>query len=345
MKKTLIALAALGMMGSVAQASSVTVYGTIQPSIDIMTVDNGATDDTITTMQSNASRIGFKGSEDLGNGLKAVFKIETQFNAVEGNFDGGRDTYVGLKGDFGTVVFGKKDTAYKSSTGKMDSFSFTIGDYNAIMGMVNGGDDVDANNRDNRTINYMSPNFNGFKVNANYTLNDSDDTLPAGDLDGVGEGVTQATTTASYSLATSYNNGPLMVVAAYEKQKNTGEFWKIGASYKIDAATVKAIYEKAEADGGSDNKNFLIGVDYKLNGNTTLMADYIVAGDYASNDSGADMLNVGVKYTLSKRTSIMGVYSVLDNETNGLYRNDAGYGDVTGSDKVSGFSVRLQHKF
>lgn len=333
MKKTLLALAVLGMVAGAAQASNVTIYGKLQPSYDMMSVDAkaGGSED-IVTMNSNSSRVGFKGSEDLGNGLKAIFKLETKFDMVNGKgFNGGRDTYVGLKGNFGTVIFGHMDSAYKSATGKYDSFSDTIGDYNMIMGFT--GSQKDANNRYARSVKYTTPAMNGFKVMANYSL-DTD------------TGVVQADTTATWGFAASYDNGPLNVVAAYEDNNDLAtKFWKIGAAYKIDAFKVKAIYEKAEDTAANqDNKNFLVGVDYKLNGSTKLMANYIVAGDYDTSDSGADALNVGVSYALSKRTSIQGVYSVLDNEANGEYTNRSGFGSAASS-KVSGISVRLQHKF
>ncbi len=330
MKKTLIALAALGMMAGAAQASDVTIYGQLQPSYDFMTVKNGGSDVDYTNMNDNASRLGFKGSEDLGNGLQAVFKLESYFNIVDGDgFNGSRDAWVGLKGDFGTIMFGKIDTVYKSISGKYDSFSDTIGDYNSIMSVSQGGQDV--NKRDSKTAKYVSPDMNGFKVMANYTLD--------GDAD---------ETTGAWGIGATYDNGPLNVLAAYTKRNNdyVGDdvkFWKIGAAYKVDAFKLKAIYENAKVEDES-NKNIFLGVDFALNGNTTLMADFIKAGDYIDND-GAKAWNIGVNYKLSKRTSVQGMYAYLKNDDGGDYANDAGYGDSDSGAKISGFSVRLQHKF
>ncbi len=376
MKKTLIALATLGMVAGAAQASNVTIYGQLQPSYDFMTVkapaksglsSQPALDEDYTNMNDNASRIGFKGSEDLGNGLQAIFKLESYFNIVDGNgFDGSRDAYVGLKGDFGSVMFGKIDTTYKTISSKYDAFGDTIGDYNSIMGMAPSVVDgwggnyfaADANNRDSKTVKYVSPCMNGIKVMANYTLDGSADE-----------------TTKAWGVGATYDNGPLNVLAAYEKQSNVNgdddqeaKFWKVGASYQIDAIKLKALYEKAErptfgspwADGDADRNAFFLGADFALNGNTTLMASYINAGDFeGKEESGAKAWNLGVNYKLSKRTSIQGIYSYLKNDVNGAYTNDAGYGaygesvwsvgseavELQEGGKISGFSVRLQHKF
>ena len=271
MKKTLIALAALGMMAGAAQASDVTIYGQLQPSYDFVEVDGA----DYTDMNNNSSRLGFKGSEDLGNGLQAIFKLESTFDMVDGGgFGGARDTYVGLKGDFGTAMVGNIDTVYKSISGSYDSFADTIGDYNSIMSYSGAG--PDANNRDKKTLKYVSPAMNGVTVMANYTL----------------EGVAEETTGA-FGIGATYDNGPLNVLAAFEKQDyvsgTEAKFMKVGASYKVDAFKLKAILEKAK-DTANDysNTNLFLGVDYALNGNTTLMADYIRAGDVDGDDTGAN---------------------------------------------------------
>ncbi len=350
MKKTLIALAALGMVAGAAQASNVTIYGQLQPSYDFMTVKQDGNDVDYTNMNDNASRIGFKGSEDLGNGLQAVFKLESYFNMVDGaGFDGARDTYVGLKGDFGTVMVGNIDSVYKKISAKYDSFSDTIGDYNSIMGargVTFPDNNKDHNRRNTKTLNYVSPSMSGITVMANYAL--------AGQPD---------ITTNSWGLGATYDCGALNLFAAYERQNNVGapsipEFaykskaWKVGASYDFgQGTTLKGIYADGELtyvdtiDFGA--RHIFLGVDHKLNSNTTLMASYIDAGDidYIP-ESGAKAWNVGVNYKLSKRTSVQGIYAYLKNDENGLYTNDAGYaGDSDGGAKISGFSVRLQHKF
>ncbi|MFO7188649.1 MAG: porin, partial [Pseudomonadota bacterium] len=97
MKKKLLALAVAGALTAplAAQAQNVQIYGVLQMSVD--RVDNG--DDTGTSMKDNSSRIGFRGSEDLGGGLKAIFQLESAVQPDERGADGGwtkRDSWVGL---------------------------------------------------------------------------------------------------------------------------------------------------------------------------------------------------------------------------------------------------------
>src|SRR5690606_38078804 len=104
---------------------NVQIYGLMQLSVD--RVDNG--DETGTSMAPNSSRIGFRGSEDLGNGLKAIFQLESSVNPDErtGGWTG-RDSWVGLASNsLGTVRVGSMFTAYKSSTDYADPFGDTIG--------------------------------------------------------------------------------------------------------------------------------------------------------------------------------------------------------------------------
>ena len=356
MKKTLIALAALGMIAGTAQATNVTVYGKLQPSIDIVDAgdtsgDYGAGD--VTDMTWNNSRIGFKGSEDLGNGLKAIFQIESKVKLTEGETDGfaGRDSWVGLAGDFGSVTFGKHQSAYVKSSAKYDVFADSIGDYNNIMGSFAYTDGT-FNSRIAKSIYYKSPCFNGFKVQASYALGSQQN-----------DQVDDADVT---SLAVNYNNGPFMAVLAYEEQDNGGwlsghdvDAWKLGLGYKADFGTqFTAIYEKLSSDAwsGFDRDNMFIAAKHAVSSNVDVAGSLAVARDMDGIDeSGAKALSLGVTYKLSKRTSILGVYSKINNDENAAYGydsgvNNTGYDGSTGlmilpGEDVSGISVRLQHKF
>ena len=108
-----------------------------------------------------SNRVGVKGSEDLGNGLKAIYQLEFGINFGDNNIPGGanggvsiRNSFVGLAGGFGTVLLGRHDTPLKISTGKLDLFSDTMADYNGTVGF----DDIRADN----AVAYISPSFSGF---------------------------------------------------------------------------------------------------------------------------------------------------------------------------------------
>jgi predicted porin len=158
--------------------------------------------------EGRASRIGVKGSEDLGNGLKAVYQIELGINFdttnnVVDNTDtiSYRNTFVGLAGDWGTVLAGRHDTPFKLSTAKLDLFTDTMADYNGTVGF--------QDLRADQAIAYISPNWSGFQLMAAV--------IPGGaatagfgqnwEDDGIAEG---------YSLAGIFSNGPFYGAVAYE---------------------------------------------------------------------------------------------------------------------------------
>jgi predicted porin len=161
--------------------------------------------------QNPANRLGVKGSEDLGNGLKAIYQVElgVQFASADNNIPSGnngnisiRNSFVGLAGDWGTFLVGRHDTPFKISSGKLDLFVDTIADYNGTVGF----DD----RRTDNTVAYISPSFSGFSVAAAViaggganALNDS-------------RNVNSDSLAEAYSLAAIYNNGPFYASAAYE---------------------------------------------------------------------------------------------------------------------------------
>ena len=347
MKKTLIALAVLGAFGA-AHASDVTIYGKLQPSYDFVDVD--ATND-ISDMTWNNSRLGFKGSEDLGNGLKAIFQIESKVKMTEtgGGSIADRDSWVGLAGEFGSITFGNHQTAYVKAAAKYDFMSDSIGDYNNIMGAVSGaasGDNSDElnlylNARVKKSAYYKSPVISGFQVQASYAMGAQHKLGDDQDIS---------------AIAATYTNGPLQVLAGYEVQKNGAlsgkdvEGMKIGAGYKLPFGTqINAIYENVSVeDNGGDVDHFYLAAAHPVTSAVDVMASFIYAdndGDVAGSDDGAKMYAVGAKYKFSKRTNVMAVYAKIANDSTGQYGIDSnGYYAAQGKD-VSAFSVRLQHNF
>ena len=157
-----------------------------------------------------SNRVGIKGSEDLGNGLKAIYQVEFGVRLSDGNLraaDGDqgsivmRNSFVGVAGGFGTFLVGRHDTPLKISTGKLDMFADTMADYNGALGF----DDKRTDN----TVAYISPSWSGFQfagaVHAGGTA--TVDQVKSNDSDSLAE---------AYSLAAIYSNGPWYAGAAYE---------------------------------------------------------------------------------------------------------------------------------
>lgn len=350
MKKTLIALAVLGAFGAAQAQSNVTIYGKLQPSYDF--IDTGA--GKVTDMASNNSRLGFKGTEDLGGGLKAIFQIESQVDLVNrGDNDGDaslarRDSWVGVAGGFGSLTFGNHQTAYVIPAASYDFFADSLGDYNNIMGSVGksaadgfGSDDI-FNSRVRKSAYYTSPVMGGVQVYASYAMDSKHEDGTAG----------TGGDTDVLAIAASYTNGPLKVLAAYEQQKAGGDdkltAMKLGAGYKLPMGTqINAIVEQLDQKDALDIQHLYIGASHPVTANLSVMANLMWASenDDGANDSGAKGYAIGAQYNFSKRTNVLAVYSVVDNDDAGTYGMDSGYAPTAAGEKVSGFSVRLQHNF
>ncbi|MDP2832730.1 MAG: porin [Pseudomonadota bacterium] len=210
MKKSLIALAVAGAFAAPAFAASsnVDVYGTLRFSVDHNSRNNGSTDNW--TINDQISRIGFKGSEDLGGGLKAVWQIEQQIaSATAPTTAGGafgdaglRNTFVGVAGGFGTAIIGRHDTPYKLG-GSADLFADTSADsQRAGAGGIIGRNGFD--NRISGTIAYISPDWSGFHFAAALVPGE-------GTTTGSANGLADA-----YSLVGVYANGPLKMTLGHE---------------------------------------------------------------------------------------------------------------------------------
>jgi len=361
MKKILaIAIASAFAAPAFAATANVDIYGSINLSIE--NVDNGA-DSWNRMVTNNNSFLGFKGAEDLGGGLKAVWQLETNVNfdgnqsnpADAGNLFGTRNTFIGLAGGFGTVVAGVHDTPYKQATGPLDLFVGTLGDYNGVFGAATGNPSALFDLRTANTIAYMSPNFGGFDVKAAYVLG----------IEGPETGVNDSS--SAYSLSGTYKNGPLFATAAYEKHDSVGtvacnvgatclgqgtddrDAWKVGVGYTFGPFKVGALYESMDGDGaqaGIEHQSWGLNAAYAM-GAFTLKGEFIKAGELNNVDNtGADLWAVGADYSLSKRTTVQLTYARMDNDGAGTW--DLGQGpQVNGAagEEVTGFSLGVKHTF
>ncbi|WP_233864745.1 porin [Paraburkholderia adhaesiva] len=208
MKKSLLALAALGTFAGVVHAqSSVTLYGIIDQGVNLVTNVKTATGSAhLYNMSSGVmqgSRWGLRGAEDLGGGLKAVFVLENGFDLGTGaiGLGGllfGRQAYVGLSSSqFGSVTLGRQYDSVVDYIGPLiaaDQWSGYIG--------AKPGDLDNFNNafRTNNAIKFTSVNYSGLQFGGMYSLGGQ-----AGNF----------TQNQTWSLGGSYNNGPLSLAAAY----------------------------------------------------------------------------------------------------------------------------------
>jgi len=372
MKKKLLTLAVAAALPMATQAANaeVTIYGKLHASIDYLSANQGdvgvdakgnpAKNDKLWDVTSRAARLGFKGSEDLGDGLKLIWKLESSFDMTNGGgFGAARNTYIGLSGSWGTFLYGRHDTPAKISTGKLDIFVDTIADYN-LQGQGTGtGGIVDIRASD--AIAYVSPNFNGLTLigaivpDANY-----------GEV--VGE---QGDFAGAYSVAAMYSNGGLFLAGAYESLDNINNgadvsHWRIGAGYDFDAFHIGGVYQRADGALGGFTDSNSKPIDYKtftINGSYTFGNNVVKAmwlrTDWdkkipvykSSSPMGADDTTnswaIGLDHNFSKRSKVYVIYADSDMALNGSNFNmtkETKTNDHVAR-KQSAFSVGMVHNF
>lgn len=279
------ALATLAVAGT-AFAQSVTLSGAIGPEYSRSTAANNQA--TLANGDAGATNFALTATEDLGGGLKVTAYMQQRFNAVSGananTADRGlQNVYLGVSGGFGSVIAGRFLTG---PSGAYDAF----GQWGTKADYANAG--VIGQRSDN-TVQYTTPSFNGFSATVATTVTSG--------------------TNKEYTYARlSYNNGPLSVSYAAEKNQTAqgDKMQDIGASYDLGVAKVMVLNGKATSAAGVDTTNTSVGVRVPM-GAATLKASFR-SGD---SDNGSA---VGVDYALSKRTSLyadMGKVSTSGTQT------------------------------
>ncbi|WKD25214.1 porin [Pseudoalteromonas sp. KG3] len=278
--------------------ADVHVYG--KANVTVQSSDDG--DESFTEVKSNASRIGFKGSEKLREGLEAVYKFEFQVNVSDDSKDTftSRNQYVGLQGSFGQLVIGRNDTALKQSQGKLDLFNDLEGDIKNLF----KGDIKNLFKGDNRlsdTVTYSSNDFNGLKVLATYVA----------EKDSEGEN--------GYSLALTYGDSGLKkskLYASIAADSEVNGYDVIRASLQGKVADIKlgAMYQKQEkVDGTGEADGYLVNAAYTLNSNTFKLQYQTI--DFKDGDNNS-AISVGVDHSLSKNTTLFAFYTNFDMDSN-----------------------------
>jgi len=335
MNKKLLTLAvAVAMAAPVAAMAEATMYGKVRQAVDYVSDDNTNDEWRVTDY---ASRIGVKGSEDLGGGLKAVYKMEWGVQISNGNDGNGnefqtatdqaltnRNAYVGLAGDWGTFLAGRHDTPLKISTATLDYFSDQAGDYNLT---ANGGF---QDRRADGTAAYISPNMAGF-------------TLAAAIIPG--ENANADGMTDAYSLAAMYSNSGFFASGAYEAGNNdidalgAGgpnsadlEQYRFGLGYDGGEWKVGFVYENMQLDFAAPGVKNWEQDRYMLNGaynfgNNTIKAKYFDA------DNTVDGWAIGFDHNFSKRTQFQATYVA------------SAWDDKVGGGDTDVFSLQLNHEF
>lgn len=308
MKKSLIALAVLAASGAAFAQSTVTMYGLANIGVAQSTGNKAALAGGV---DGNDSRVGFRGKEDLGGGLSALFNYEMGFNLATGQFDNAqaagvatrvfqRQAYMGLGGGSGTVTFGRQNTISGKSV-----FWFMPNYYTNATTAVGLGYGGVGPSRSDATIQYTSPNLSGVTVKLGTQLGGNQTST----LTGSAQGLTE--------VGVDYANGPVQAHFAYAQRSTIaggGSSLSLNGGYDFGPARVIVAY--ADLAGTGTGKGFTLGVDGKLGA----FSPYLQVA--RNTDTKVTAYDVGSYYSLSKRTN---VYAMVGrNTTTDITKTGAG---------------------
>ena len=364
-KKLLVTLMAMGLTGIAHAQTNVTIYGT---------VDTGLIKETGSDVRMGSnedSRIGFKGTEELGSGMKATFQLERRFNLNNGTKFSGNNALdvlqgadpdgedgvewqgaanVGLQGDvWGAVRLGRVNDIAIENFGALDPFAY----YG--VGSAMGGYNILYSEELANTIRYDSPSWAGFGFSASYTLGQDTHHGNGSDIFG-GKGYDDYGNDG-FGIGLKYDNGPLMLTANYERLADSDKswLWNAGGAYTYQGFKVSVGYQSTKVksaaanvlidrDADVDQKDWLVGLQYNT-GPHTVKFSYN-RGEVESHteyDGKANKYSLGYTYDMSKRTSLyaMVAYTDSDNDSVGEIYNSNDVAD----DSVTGVQIGMTHRF
>lgn len=365
-----VALAAMTLLaaGAASAQSSVSIYGVLDASVGsfershLSNVDNRVT--AVESGVMTTSFIGFKGVEDLGNGLKGTFMLESFLRVDQGaagrsgsdNF-WARNANVGLAGDFGAVSVGRMDTLLFLSSLAFNPFGGSFGVSPTIRQTFGNTGFVYGDSGWGNTIKYVTPNLSGFTAAVQYQLKETTGTDNGN----------------SWAANLSYLAGPFGVTFTYQDFKtfsaaggsnlidtNAGlglaragftsgfalgdeqKVWQLGASYDFGAAKLFGQYTDGKQEFANTAvadlkaKQWQVGASVPL-GAGALMASYgELKLEQAARDGKNKAFTIGYDYNLSKRTDVYAAYMFDKNSDNN---------SATDWDSGNTFAVGVRHRF
>ena len=380
-KIIVLALAAAFSAPAFADTANVNVYGTIDMAVNSINNGDSATGTkgaNAFKISSNVTKLGFKGAQDLGDGVSAIFQIEQQIDIDDSgatsstNTSTGkatlatRNSFIGLSNKaLGMIQLGRMDTPYKASTRSLDAFGDSLADNRSLLGGVKGKSaDQTFDARDGNEIAYTSPDMGGLTVAVAYVAGAENNTRTT---------VNQGSATSASAV---YKAGDLTAGLGYEVHNigstNSGTFapasggtdgqketaTKLGIGYKIADLYVSAIYEKTSDTVGTagvakyDHNVVNVAAKYSLSASNTVKLSYSKASEINNVvDTGATQLSVGFDHMLAKTTSVYALYTALANGDAIDYgltdaASTAGGFSATGNgSKVSALAVGVKHAF
>lgn len=349
MKTTPLAFALLGMVAGAAHAQSgVQLYGTIDAGVVKRTGESASIG------KRSANTLGFKGVEDLGNGLKAIFQAEIRYEPDTGTVETGPggerrplfqgQSRVGLAGGFGTLRIGRGLTPLQETIGNFEPFHAipTAGGFYtdlSVAGYTSQPLDEpgSSNNRWANALWYNTPVIQGFQVNTAIATRESNRGGAVIGRGSAGNPQYPADAEASanpFSVSATYYHGPAAFMAAYERNAVETKIWSIGASYlATPELKLMATYSRQNQENtrlfNPDTRAWVVGANYALGPGRVLAG---VGQKDADGQEKVRQLSVGYEYSLSPRT-----YLYIDaSRKTGL---------LNGPARVNQYDIGVNHSF
>ncbi len=359
MKKSFVALALAGAFSGAVHAQSASeMYGVVDRGFSRETgtvtgltrTPAGATTPVAVNPSGNniasgvqsGTRLGFKGTEDLGGGLKGLFVLETGIAADRGGFNQGglafgRQTFVGLQGDFGTVSLGRQYTPYfLTLAGIADPFAAGLA--GAAQNLMLAPQSARPNQgvRMDNTVKYTTPLFAGISGELAY---------------GFGEVTGSNADGRVLGASVSYKVKPLAVGIAYYRANNVPSLAApardatssilLTANWDFGVAKIHAAYADSDEFANRKTRDYLIGASLPF-GPHTVMLSYIWKDDRSALNRDANLAAIGYTYALSKRTNLYASYGRMDDKRGATFtvgnNSELGTGDKA-------FNIGIRHMF
>jgi predicted porin len=331
MKKLLIATAALAMVAGTAQAqSSVEIYGVLDKAYSNLeskvTAAGGAVTTTETTTTGGSGngdvaggqnytteRIGFRGTEDLGGGLKANFVYEARIGQLDNADSGGeagttptRLAFVGLSGGFGSIAMGRQTSLMEAAYGAGNSSN-----QNNFIGTLYVSGQKFNNSRSDRLVTYTSPKMGAFTLAVQYGEREVKTTTTSTSVAGQDE----------MTVNLSYAAGPLTAVLSHTKEETKAanavtakpEATVLGANYNFGPATAFVTYaegkNKVPGATANDREAYEVGVKVPMKAWTFQASTYDGKDKVTATATDSDVsgYQLSALYNFSKRTNLYAV--------------------------------------
>jgi predicted porin len=304
---------ALAMFASCAQAQSlVKVYGVADAGIVLDRGGAAGSSQNIGSGVASGSRLGFKGKEDLGDGMSAVFVVENGYNidtgkAAQGGLLFGRQAYVGLSGAAGTISLGRQYAPYYKVMRDIAD-PFCTGLAGNAQNILPGLGRVD------NSVEYQSPKWYGLSADVLY---------------GAGEAAGDAAKHRTLDASATYEAGPLTLALTHHRQNDA-------------TGTAHAAFARNRDVPGHASRDALLGVAVQAGAAGRVLASVIVHRDDSGREAHARQAAIGYEYSLSRRTDLYAAYGHIVNRDGAAYT----VGDATNAGTgTTGINLGVRHVF